>query len=76
MAPAAYFIRRQGDECSIVKLHADGREEVTESGLTPADAETLYFLCIGEPVRYEDEAPEDNPEPVERRRPRQLAFKF
>jgi hypothetical protein len=72
----AYFIRRRGDECSIVKLHPDGREEILEHGLTFVEAETLYFICIGEPV-YEASAPEaDDADRARRRRPRQLAFKF
>jgi hypothetical protein len=51
----AYFIRRCSDECSIVKLHPDDREEILEHGLTLVEAETLYFICIGEPV-YEGAA--------------------
>jgi len=50
--PDAYFIRRQGEACSIVKLNPDGREEILEDGLTLVEAEMLYFICIGEPVRY------------------------
>jgi hypothetical protein len=73
----AYFIRRCSDGCSIVKLHPDGREEILEHGLTLVEAETLYFICIGEPV-YEGSAPEadDEADRARRRRPRQLAFKF
>ena len=74
---AEYFIRRRGEECSIVKLHPGGREEILETGLTLVDAETLYFICIGDPV-HEGSAPEkataDEPPTV--RRARQLAFKF
>jgi hypothetical protein len=76
MRGVAYFIRRCNDECSIVKLHPGGREEILEHGLTLVEAETLYFICIGEPV-YEDSAPEaDDVDRARRRRPRQLAFKF
>ena len=50
MERPAHFIRRQGDEHSIIKLHADGREEILERGLTLVEAETLYFICIGQPV--------------------------
>ena len=53
MARLGYFIRRRGDECSIVKVLPNGGEEILEHGLTPAHAETLYFICIGEPVRHE-----------------------
>lgn len=38
MRGAAYFIRPRGGECSIVKLHPDGREEILEAGLTVVDA--------------------------------------
>jgi hypothetical protein len=73
----AYLIRRRGDECSIVKLHPDGREEVLEHGLTLIEAETLYFICIGKPVS-EGSTPQadDDADHGRRRRPRQLAFKF
>jgi hypothetical protein len=77
MHRAAYFIRCQGDECSIIKLHPDGQEEILEHGLTLVDAETLYFHCIGEPV-HELPAPttDHGGEPPNRRQSRQLAFKF
>jgi hypothetical protein len=57
MRGVAYFIRRFSEECSIVKLHPDRREEILEHGLTLGDAERLYFVCIGEPV-YDGSAPE------------------
>ena len=76
MRGTAYFIRRCSDECSIVKLHPDGREEILEHGLTLVEAERLYFICIGEPV-CEGSAPKaDDADHTRRRRPRQLAFKF
>jgi hypothetical protein len=73
----AYFIRRHGDECSIIKLHPDGREEILEQGLMLVDVETLYFICIGEPV-HEHPAPttDHGAEPPDRCQSRQLAFKF
>lgn len=76
MRQAAYFIRRRGDECSIVKLHPDGREEILEQGLTLAEAETLYFIRPCEPV-HERAAPENGAgdTPVVRR-PRQLSLKL
>jgi hypothetical protein len=78
MGNDAYFIRRRGEECAIVKLHPDGREEILEHGLTLVEAETLYFVCIGEPV-YEaamsERASVEEPSSAGRR-PRQLAFKF
>jgi hypothetical protein len=73
MRGVAYFIRRRGDECSIVKLHPDDREEILEHGLTLVEAETLYFICIGEPVWEEGSAPDDA---GKRGHARQLAFKF
>ena len=48
----AYFIRRRSEECSIVKLQPDGREETIATGLTRADAELQLILAYGE-VRYE-----------------------
>ena len=77
MERPAHFIRRQGDEHSIIKLHEDGREEIIGRGLTLVEAETLYFICIGEPV-HEPSAPDiaADERRTGRRRPRQLAFKF
>jgi hypothetical protein len=76
--PIAYFIRRRGDECSIVKLHPDGREETLEHGLTLVEAETLYFVCIGEPVHEAkvppDAGADDGRSPS--RRSQQLAVNF
>jgi len=74
----AYFIRRRGEDCSIVKLHPDGREEILEQRLTLAEAETLYFICIGAPV-HEVSMPEDtgtDDRSPTRPRPRQLVFRF
>jgi hypothetical protein len=78
MPRAAYFIRRRGDVCSIVKLHPDAGEEILETGLALVDAEMLYFICIGDPVR-EGVTPEDGSAAdgdLPNRRPRQLTFKF
>jgi hypothetical protein len=77
MGNDAYFIRRRGEECAIVKLTADGREEILEHGLTLVEAETLYFICIDEPV-HEPSAPDiaADERRTGRRRPGQLAFKF
>ncbi len=77
MARLGYFIRRRGEECSIVKVLPNGGEEILETGLTLVEAETLYFICIGEPV-HEPPAPDvDADEPrTGHRRARQLTFKF
>ncbi len=77
MPGGGYFIRRRGVECSIVKVLPGGGEEILETGLTLVEAETLYFLCIGEPV-HEPSAPDiaADERRTGRRRPRQLAFKF
>ena len=53
MARLGFFIRRRGEECSIVKVLPNGGEEILEHGLTLIEAETLYFVCIGEPVWHE-----------------------
>src|SRR5438034_808877 len=79
MARLGYFIRRRGEECSIVKVLPAEGEEILETGLTLVEAETLYFICIGEPVWEDDQAslpfgePDTKPEVG---RARQLAFKF
>jgi hypothetical protein len=52
-----------GEKCPIVKLRSDGREEILKQGLMRADAEMLYYICIGETERYEHSAPQ-----VERQR--------
>ncbi len=77
MARLGYFTRRRGEECSIVKVLPNGGEEILEHGLTLIEAETLYFICIGEPV-HEGSVPkaDDGADQAMRRRPRQLAFKF
>ena len=79
MAGLGYFIRRCGGDCSIVKVLPDGGEEILETGLTLVEAETLYFVCIGEPVWEDDQASLPLGEPDARPkvgRPRQLALKF
>ena len=62
-----------------MKVLPNGGEEILEHGLTLIEAETLYFVCIGEPVRHEKctptDAGADDDRPL-RRRSRQLAFKF
>jgi hypothetical protein len=36
----AYFIRRTGDVCAVIKLHADNSEEIVQDGgLSPIEAE-------------------------------------
>jgi hypothetical protein len=40
----AYFIRRSGDDCAVIKLHSGDREEVVQDGLTQIAAE---ILCVG-----------------------------
>ena len=37
----AYFIRRSGDDCSVIELHPGDREEIIESGLAIGAAENL-----------------------------------
>lgn len=74
-----YFIRRHGDACSVVEIHANGREEVLEDGLTIAEAEALYLACIGDPVTgpsLPNAVVRDDSRAMRHRRPRQLAFKF
>jgi hypothetical protein len=42
----AYFIRRSGDDCAVIKLHPDNREEVIQDGLTLIEAEILCVMKI------------------------------
>ena len=49
----AYYLRRTGETCAMVKVHPDGREEVIATGLSPADAELELILAYGE-ARYEN----------------------
>jgi hypothetical protein len=80
----AYFIRRAGDVCSVIKLYADNRKEVYQDGLTLIEAEILCVTLIEDiPKRATPQEPESDQSPVEsgapkRRnaRPRQLTFKF
>src|SRR4051812_35219236 len=37
----AYFIRRRGDGCAVIRLHTDNREEVVQDDLTLIEAEIL-----------------------------------
>ena len=42
----AYFIRRRGDDCSVIALHPDDREEIIASGLAIGAAEDLCVSKI------------------------------
>jgi hypothetical protein len=60
-----------------MKVLPGDAEEILEHGLTLVEAETLYFVCIGEPV-HEASAPDiaADERRTGRRRVRQLTFKF
>jgi hypothetical protein len=77
MARLGYFIRRRGEECAIVKVLPNRGEEILERGLTLVEAETLYVVCISEPV-HEPSVPDiaADERRTGRRRARQPAFKF
>jgi hypothetical protein len=79
----AYFIRRSGDVCAVIKLHPDNREEVIQDGLSPIEAEILCVAKIEDIPRGPAQLiPEvHSVEPVStgtkrRRTPKQLALKF
>jgi hypothetical protein len=77
----AYFIRRCGDEYSVIEIHPDDREETVASGLLIGDAEDLCARKIEAARRAAAPLPmslKEGPQPsVNRRRSaRQLAFKF
>jgi hypothetical protein len=44
----AYFIRRRGDVCAVIELHAGDREEVVQDGLSPIEAEILCAAKIAD----------------------------
>lgn len=77
----AYFIRRCGEDCSVIALHPDDREEIIANGLAPGDAEDLCASKIEEmrataaPSLFDREA---GPRPAigRTRSARQLTFKF
>jgi hypothetical protein len=67
--PAAYFIRRSGGVCAVIKLHADNREEVVQDGLSAIEAEILCEAKIADlpravahplvaPIEPDEAAPE------------------
>jgi hypothetical protein len=75
-----YFIRRRGDDCPVIALHPDDREEVIASGLASGDAVDLCVSKI-EAMRRPAAPPlveldEGSQPPVRRRRARQLVFTF
>jgi hypothetical protein len=47
----AYFIRRRDNVCTVVKVHADNREEIIQDGLSPIEAEILCVAKIEDPPR-------------------------
>jgi hypothetical protein len=79
----AYFIRRTGDECAVIALHSDDREETIASGLPRADAEDLCVSKIDQmrpaPATPSAGGGESQPRPPPRLKKhgrRQLVFKF
>jgi hypothetical protein len=49
----AYFIRRSDDDCAVIKLDADNREEVIQDSLSPIEAEILCAAKIADLPRAE-----------------------
>jgi hypothetical protein len=79
----AYFIRRSGDVCAVIKLHPNNREEVVQSGLSLIEAEILCVALIEDiprapraPAQSAREATAPESAEPKRRKPRQLALKF
>jgi hypothetical protein len=44
----AYFIRRSGDICAVIRLYADNREEVVQDDLSLIEAEILCEAKIAD----------------------------
>lgn len=78
----AYFICRRGDDCAVIALHPDDREEIVASGLPIGEAEDLCVSKIAAmckaatPLSLFDPDPGPEPSTRGRRRARQLGFKF
>jgi hypothetical protein len=76
----AYFIRRSGDDCAVIALHPDDREETIASGMAMGDAEDLCVSKI-EAMGTAGVPASLTPAPAPRPRSgkhgaRQLAFRF
>jgi hypothetical protein len=76
----AYFIRRSGDDCAVIALDPDDREETIASGLAIGDAEDLCASKI-EALRTAGGPASLAPAPAPRLRlgkhgGRQMAFRF
>jgi hypothetical protein len=75
----AYLIRRRGNVCAVVELHADNREEVVQDGLSPIEAEILCAAKIADLPRaafeHDSLMERETPEP-EPRAARQLTVKL
>ena len=78
MARAVYFIRRVGDECAIVKLHPDGREEIIADHLAYDEAVERCYAKLEELRRPTVEAGETRGPDIapRRRRAQQLKLKL
>jgi hypothetical protein len=82
--PVAYFIRRRGDVCAVIKLYADNGEEVMQEGLSLIEAENLYLAKIASLPRpapgaaaHDDTATtEPRSSSTKNRQPKQLALKL
>jgi hypothetical protein len=75
----AYFIRRAGSGCSVIKLHADDREEVVQDGLSLIEAEILCAVKIADiprPAAQPGADPKRRIAEPRRTDTRQLALKF
>jgi hypothetical protein len=79
----AYFIRRSGDECAVIALHPDDREETIAGSLPRAAAEDLCVSKLDRmrpaPATPSVGGAEPQPRPPQRMKKhggRQLVFKF
>lgn len=76
----AYFMRRRGDVCAVIKLYPDNREEVIQDGLSPIEAEILCETKIADIPRAAAQQPvaliEQEAGTPEPRTARQLVLKF
>jgi hypothetical protein len=79
----AYFIRRSRDDCAVIKLYPDDREEIVQDGLSLIEAEILCVAKIEDlprplasPACSGDPNLHTRTRPKPRRDTRQLALKF
>jgi hypothetical protein len=79
----AYFIRRSDDNCAVIKLYPDNREEIVQGDLTLIEAEILCESKIADipkpsalPFARRDDPADQTIQSSGRPSARQLSLKF